>query len=81
MIDQFADTLAARQVLREFLEWCDEQKIELATARPTGIWYAPLVEDRERTLDRYLGIDAAQLEKERAALVAHLSKKASGVTK
>lgn len=69
-IAKYADTLPTRNTLRDFLEWLDSEKIELAKARPSGIWYVPLIEGREHLFDRYLGINARELECERRALLA-----------
>lgn len=60
-------TLAA---IRDFLDWCETQKIELAVPTPSGRWLQPVGEDRERMLARYLEIDEAKLENERRALLA-----------
>lgn len=56
-------------VIRDFLEWCDGQKIELSAWVPSGRWLLPIIEDRERMLERYFGIDANELERERRALL------------
>lgn len=55
--------------IRDFLEWCDSQKIELATWMPSGRWMFPISEDRERMFARYFEIDEARLERERRALL------------
>lgn len=68
-LDKWAEELPTRNVVREFLEWCDEQQIELASWLPGGNRLRPLTEERERMLDRYFGIDAMQLERERMALL------------
>lgn len=77
-LEKFADSLPSRQVLREFFEWCDGQKIELGVPRTEGLapaatsgrWaLVPLTEDRERMLDRYFGVDATRLEDERRSLL------------
>lgn len=73
-LEKFADSLPSRQVLREFFEWLDGQKIELAVPRTESRWMlVPMVEDRERMLDRYFGVDATKLENERRALLARTS--------
>lgn len=69
VLDKWADAQPTLTVIREFLEWCDQQKIELAKARPSGTWYTPLLEDREALLARYLEIDSRQLENARRALL------------
>lgn len=68
-IQRHADTLAERQVITDFLEWLDEQKFEIAAWRPHGTMMVPILEDRSRLLDRFLRVDAAQLERERRALL------------
>ena len=56
--------------IRDFLEWCDEQKIELAvmSGHPV-VRLNPIMEARERMIARHVGIDLVALENERRALL------------
>lgn len=72
-LDKWADAQPSMAVLREFLEWCDGQKIALAKARPSGTWYLPLLEDREALLARYFKVNTVKLENERRALLRRAS--------
>lgn len=69
VLDSWADAQASLNTIRGFLEWCDEQKIELATWMLGGHRMLPLNEDREAMLARYLDIDTVQLERARQALL------------
>jgi hypothetical protein len=68
-LDKWAEALPTRNTVREFLEWLDAQKLEVAAWLPSGTRMLPVLEDRERLLDRYFDIDAARLERERVALL------------
>ncbi len=68
-LERFADAVPSMQVIREFMAWCEEQKIELAEPTPSGRWLQPRVEGLEHMLARYFKIDSAKLEKERRALL------------
>lgn len=68
-LKKWAAAQPSLSTLRDFLEWLDEQKLEVAAWRPSGNWMMPVVEDRERMLARYLGIDLNALEHERRALL------------
>lgn len=68
-LDKWSDAQPAMITLREFLEWLDRQKIELAVWRPHGTSMLPITEDRERLLARFLEIDEAELERERRAIL------------
>ena len=69
-LDKHKLTMVQRHFIIEFLEWLDGQKLEVAAWRPDGRVMFPIIEDRSRLLDRFLGVDAAQLERERRALLA-----------
>lgn len=60
-------------VLNDFLDWCEQQKIELAVPRETGNWWAPVNCTRTTLLYRYFGIDMTKLEDERRAVLARTS--------
>lgn len=69
-INKWAAAQPSLTVIRDFLEWCAEQKIELGKPNEGGRWaLVPLVEDREAMLARYLEIDTVALENERRALL------------
>jgi hypothetical protein len=73
-LDKWSDAQPMLAVLRDFLEWCDREGIDLAKPLPSGQRYMPIIEDREHLLARHLDIDLNRLERERMALL----KKASG---
>lgn len=68
-LEKFADAVPSMQIIREFLDWCEEQKIELASPLRNGNLLYPLSEGRETMLARYFKIDAKRLESERRALL------------
>jgi len=55
--------------IRDFLDWCETQNIDLALPTPSGKWLQPVMENRESMLARYLEIDTTKLENERRALL------------
>lgn len=69
--EKLAQASRERIVLDAFLEWCEDQRIEL------GKWesgtlndnFEPLVEKPRDIVFRYLGIDPKKLEAERKALL------------
>lgn len=69
-LERFADAVPFMQIIREFLDWCEEQNIELASPLPNGVHLYPVNEGREQMFARYFKINAAKLEKERCALLA-----------
>jgi hypothetical protein len=69
-MSEMAKWAAARMsmmAVEEFLDWCDENGLELATR--DGYRLYPHYEDRQKILDRHFGIDAVKLENERRALL------------
>lgn len=73
-LEKHADAVPSMRVIGDFLDWCEEQKIELAVPTPSGRWLQPHNEGREATFQRYFGIDANKLENERRALLAKAAK-------
>lgn len=67
-LDKFAEAVPSIQVLDEFLDWCDQQKIELATWTNRNRML-PLTEGRTQMFARYFKIDTVKLENERRALL------------
>lgn len=60
------------QAIGEFLEWLDEQRIDLCSVilgAGHDRW-APIVDGREAILARYFGIDLRAAERERRAVLA-----------
>lgn len=70
--EKIAAAQPASRAISEFLQWLDEQGIELAVWRPLGTSMLPITEDRERLLARHFGIDLAKVENERRALLKSL---------
>lgn len=73
-LEKWAQAQPTLSAIRGFLEWCDEQHIELASWLPSGHRMMPIIEGREDLLARYLEIDTKQLERERAALLKKAAK-------
>ena len=69
-LEKFSQAVPSMEVIRDFLDWCEAQKIELAEPTPSGKWLQPRIEGRETMLARYFEIDGTKLEKERRALLA-----------
>lgn len=72
-MEKFSGAHATLETIRDFLEWCDGQKIELAAWTPHGTRMLPIIEGREGLLMRYLDLDPVKLENERRALLAHFN--------
>lgn len=68
MLDRWAANIDERRTIEAFLDWCEEQRIELAQWGDRR-WPEPLT-SRSALLDRYHEIDQQQLDKERRALLA-----------
>lgn len=64
MLSRWAEKLNDRTAIEEFLDWCEEQNIELRYDRTE-----PVVESRRTMLNRYHGIDERQLDDERRELI------------
>lgn len=69
-IEKWAEEQGRLAVVREFLEWLDEQRLEVAAWKPSGNACLPIIEDREHLLARFVGVDLQKLEVERRALLA-----------
>lgn len=54
--------------IARFLEWCEEQRIELARMDKRG-HLDPINEPGDRIIFKYLGIDPKKLEAERCAIL------------
>jgi hypothetical protein len=67
---KFAAAHPGMLVIRDFIEWCNEQHIELAVPTPSGRYLQPVIEGLDTMLSRYFEIDTAKLEEERRALLA-----------
>lgn len=69
-LDKWAAAQPRVAVLREFLEWCDEQKRFIASyGRIERDYAAPVPEGREDMIARFVGIDTRKLETERRAVL------------
>ncbi len=77
-LEKHADAVPSMRIIGEFLDWCEEQKIELAEPTPSGKWLQPRIEGREAMFQRYFGISAAKLEKERRALLTKCARVGGG---
>ena len=73
-LDKWADARPSMDVIVDFLDWCGEQRIELADWRPNGMSMLPLIEDRASMLARYFKINTVKLENERRALLAGVAR-------
>lgn len=67
-IAKHAEAMQAMVVISEFLDWCAEQRIELARMGQFERLH-PLTEGQLAMLQRYFDIDAVKLENERRALI------------
>lgn len=62
-------------VVNDFLDWCEQQRIELAVPRTEGRWsLVPIDCTRTTLLYRYLGIDPTKLENERREILASVQR-------
>ncbi len=77
-IDRHAYAVPAMRIIGDFLDWCEQQKIELAEPTPSGKWLQPRIEGREAMFQRYFGINGAKLENERRALLAKCGRVGGG---
>lgn len=68
-LEKFADALPQMQIIGDFLDWCEEQKREIAEPTPGGYHLMPINETRSAMLARYLGFDPVKLEDERRELL------------
>jgi len=68
-LDKFSAAVPSMEVIRDFLDWCEQQNIELAGPAPSGNRLWPMIEGREQMLARYFKINAKKLEQERRALL------------
>lgn len=68
-LDKWADAQPSMSVILDFLEWCDDQKIELARPTDAGSRLFSLTEGREAMLARFFKINTVKLENERRALL------------
>lgn len=68
-LQKFAASHEARKAVNDFLDWCEEQGLCLASFEAGKEWPRPLIESRDQMLHRYLGIDPQALERERRALL------------
>jgi hypothetical protein len=68
-LDKWAANHADRMVIELFLEWCDEQRLEICAWDEDARWPRPIVESRDRLLNRYHEVDEARLEEQRRALL------------
>jgi hypothetical protein len=68
-LDKFSAAVPSMEVIRDFLDWCEKQNVELAEPTPSGNWLQPRIEGREQMLARYFKIDPKKLEQERRALL------------
>ena len=68
-LEKFAEAVPSMEVIREFMSWCEEQKIELASPLPNGVHLYPLTEGLENMMARYFKINLVKLENERRALL------------
>jgi hypothetical protein len=71
-IDRMTEVQAESQAVGEFLEWLDEQRIDLCSVIPGSGHdrWAPITDGREKLLARYFDIDLNALENERRAILA-----------
>lgn len=68
-LERFAAAVPSMHVIREFMAWCEGQKIELAEPTPSGRHLQPRTEGIEHMMARYFGIDLVRLENERRDLL------------
>ena len=78
-LEKFADAVPSMEVIREFISWCEEQKIELAGPTPSGRWLQPHIEGLEHMMGRYFKINPVKLENERRALLKSARSSTTGV--
>lgn len=66
-LEKFADTHDENRTICEFIEWLEEQKLEICKLEEcaAGVDRVPIMERSEYLVARYLGIDLKKLDKER----------------
>lgn len=74
-LNDWACAQPSMEAVRDFLDWCEAQKIELAQWQVDRKWPVPITEGREAMLARWQGIDTRKLENERRALLASATSK------
>lgn len=68
-LDKWAEALPDRRKVEDFLDWLDEQRMEVAVWADGDRWPRPVTESRDSLLNRYFEIDAKRLDDQRRALL------------
>jgi hypothetical protein len=69
-LEKWNDGYATRHTILDFLDWLENQKIELARPRTDGRWaLVPINETRVTLFYRYFNVDPTKLENERRELL------------